>query len=346
MKNKKRSPIILLLPAFVVIVTIMFVANYRSRLVQELSGCKSAVKKVSTYGEQLIVISQENDVYTWNWNDLYGRPQIGSVNAQKAIAMSPGRVVWVPFARDDVLIMSNLRGDKELKRLPLGVGRKCKQIAASPNGKHAVIAFTIGGDSDRRIQLAAIDSDLTSIRPVETKTMEDGLRLNDVGISNDGTFIAAVGGSEMGWLLVAGANDKRMLWEHYVGDCNELNKVVFSPDGQMVYASEPGRTVYIFDIAAKKLVKRLVIDKHKVPANNPQTISSIAVSPDGHLLAAVSPPRSRVWVWDAKSGAVFIVINPSQYVVGDILFSPDSSQLATAELVGGSIKIWRLSDNP
>ena len=350
--RKRKSPVALFFLAFAAIAILMFIANYRSVLVHELPSPKGGAEKLSTYGEQLIAISLNNEIYSWVWDNLSERPQISTVKAQKAIAMSSDRLLLIPSAENDLLILSNLKGDKELGRLSLGGDKKCKFLQTSLNGKFAVAALApapvfrqedAGGDSDKQIQLVIIDPNLTSVRPVATKTIEQGLQLNDIGISNDGNLIAAVGGGDKGWLFVAGANDKQLLWEHYVEDCKELNKVVFSPDGKVVYASESGRRVYIFDITAEKLVKRLEMDKYKTPPNNPQTISCIAVSPDGRLLAAASSPASKVWIWDVKSGEKIAIIGTGQFSTCCIAFSPDSSFLAGANLGYDPVKIWRIS---
>ncbi len=350
--NKKKSPVVLFLLVFAAVAILMFIANYRSVLVHKLPNPKGGAEKLSTFGEQLIAISPNNEIYSWVWNNLSERPQISIVKAQKAVAMSSDRLLRILPGTDNLLVISNLKGDKELWQSSLGRNKKYKLLQASPNGRFAVAALApapvfrqedAGDGFDKRIQLVIIDADLNSIQPVETKTMEEGLELNDIGVSNDGSLIAAVGGGDKGWLFVASAKDKQLLWEHYVEDCNEFSKVVFSPDGQTVYASESGRRVYIFDITAKKLVKRLEMNKYKTPPNNPQTISCIAVSSDGHLLAAASSPASRVWIWDAKAGEKIVTIRTGQFSTCSMTFSPDSSFLAGANLRDDPIKVWRIS---
>jgi len=143
-------------------------------------------------------------------------------------------------------------------------------------------------------QLARIGSELMSISALITKDLEEGIKLNDIVISNDGLIIAAVGGNSNGYVLVANADSGQLQWKPHIQDCNELNRIVIPPDGKMVYASEPGRGVYVFDVSSQKITNRLEIDKHKTPKNNPQTISYITLSCDGHFLAAVSSPQSQV----------------------------------------------------
>jgi len=344
--NKKKNPTILFLLAFVAIVISMFIANYRSTRVQELNSPKSGVEKMSTFGEQLIVISRDNDIYVWDWNDLSNWTQIGAVEAQKVAAMSSDRLVWVPSGKNDVLVVSNLRGDKELKRLSLGMTRTCKWLQASSNGKYAIAGVEVADGSDGRIQLAVIEPDTSSISHVATKTLrQEELELQDIGISNDGASVAAVGGKDTGWILVADGHSKEILWEQTIANSSELNNVIFSPDGQTVYASESGRYMYVFESATGKLGNRLAMDKYKTPPNNPQTISCIAVSHDGRLLAAASAPNSKVWVWDVKSGTTIDVMVTGHFWTSGLSFSPDSSLLAIADLTTSPIKIWRVSEN-
>lgn len=342
--KKKKTPVLLFLLAFVVTLIVMFVANYRSTLVQELVGPRGGVDSLSTFGSQLIAISQNNDVYAWNWNNLSDWPQVGSVNAQKAAAMDSEHLVWVSTAGDE-LVLSNLKGDKEVKRLSLGYGKRCKFLKESPNGKYSVIALEADDYPVKSLQLAKIDCDFDSILPIEIKFLEKGLKLNDICISNDGTLVAAVGGKNEGWISVSEAKSNSVPWKHHLVDTNGLNNVVFSPDSKTLYASEQGRFVYAFDVTAKKVVKKFEISRYKTPANNPQTISCITVSCDGSLLAAASAPRSQVWIWNIKSGAKVLAKSTGQFSTSGISFSPDSALVAVADLTTSPIKIWRISES-
>jgi WD40 repeat protein len=345
MDKKKQKPILLFLFAFVAIVILTFIHNYRSTHVQEIYGPSAGVERLSTCDRQLVAISMDKEVYVWDWDDLSGRPQVGKIKAPKAAAMSSDRLVWVPSTTNNTVVVTNLKGDKELKRLPLPINRKCRLLKVSPNGQYAVAALEAGGLTDDVVKLVATDSDLTSILQVATKTIDDGLRLNDIGVSNDGSLIAVVGRKGGGWVLVADVQSRKILWERTIADVNELKNVVFSPDGQVVYASEPGRFAYAFEVVTGKLVKKFEMDKYKTPPNNPQTISCIVVSPDGRLLAVSTVPASRVFLWDTQTGKRLAVIHPDQFTVNGLAFSPDSLLLATGDLIGRvPMKVWRLSD--
>jgi len=294
---------------------------------------------------KLIAVSPDNEIFIWDWDDLSQEPQTGSVRAQMAAAMGGDHLLWIPPGIDDVLVVGNLKGDKELSRLSLGVDKKCKMLQTSQNGKYAVALLSVEGPGNQ-IQLVTIVTEPTDIRSVETKTIQEGLKLNNVGISNDGTIIAAVGGNETGYLLVVGANDKQLLWEQYVEDCNELDNVLISPDGKTVYASEPGRSVYVFNVTTRKLVKRLEMDKYKTTAKKPQTISCIALNNDGRLLAVVSSPMPRVWIFNVQSGEKISTMKIGNFPISSITFSPDSSLFAQAIAANQPIRIWKFSKSP
>ncbi len=55
--------------------------------------------------------------------------------------------------------------------------------------------------------------------------------------------------------------------------------------------------------------------------------------------------QSWVLLWDTQTGKRLMVIKPGQYTVNGLAFSPDSSLLATGDLIGRvPMKIWRLPD--
>lgn len=343
-EGKKKNPVILFLLAFVVIAIIMFAVNYPSKLEQELRAPESGVAKLSTVEGRLIAISREDEVYTWEWNDLSGWPEVVSIKSEEAAAASSGRVIWVPSDKRNVLVASDLKGGKEVKRVSLGSGGSCAALAASQNGRYLVAGSLIGKGIDRRMELAVTDSGLTSLGRVVKEKVAGELVLNGVAVSDDGAFAAAVGREGVGWILVGSAESGEILWERRIENSTELDNVIFSPDGEMVFASKSDRYVCVFARATGEIARELVIDKYKTPPNNPQTISCITISPDSRLLVAATVPASQVWIWDAKSGAKLSVVHPGQFTVSGVSFSPDSSLLATSDLLGRhTIKLWMIS---
>jgi WD40 repeat protein len=251
------------------------------------------------------------------------------------------RLLWVPAGSSNVLVVSNLKGDKELKRLPLEEVKGVKLLETSANGRYAVTALELYDAG--RIRLAVIDPNLTAVSEVVTETMEDKSKINSVSISNDGNFMAAAGTKGGGWIFVAETRSKKILWEQSVKSSVELNKVIFSPDGRWVYASEPGRYIYVFEAATGKTAKQFIMDKYEDSAvlNNMQTIGMLAASPDGRLFAATVEPGSTAWVWDIKTGEKITCFGGG-FTISGLAFSPDSSLLVTGILVRSNINIWNI----
>jgi WD40 repeat protein len=186
-----------------------------------------------------------------------------------------------------------------------------------------------------------IDPNLTAVSEVVTETMEDKSKINSVSISNDGNFMAAAGTKGGGWIFVAETRSKKILWEQSVKSSVELNKIIFSPDGRWVYASEPGRYIYVFETVSGKAAKQFVMDKYEAAPNNPQTIGMLAASPDGRLFAATVEPGSTAWVWDIKTGEKITCFGGG-FTISGLAFSPDSSLLVTGILVRSNINIWKI----
>jgi len=342
--KKSKSGVFLFFGALVIIFFIMIISDYRSDLMFEFPSPKKGVKQLVTLGNKLIAVSGENEIYVWDWSDLPAIYKTGMIEADKVNAVSGGNFIAVD-PRKNLLIVTSLRENKPLKQLLLPLGKRCTKLKVSPNGINTVIALQTSRSSDNDFQIAVTDNSLSTLSEVITKNKEDKLVLNDIAITNDGKYIVATGKSDAGWMLVADAGRKTVVWEKVIPDSAKLDLVTFSPDGQMIYASTSSRNVGIFKTATGELVKKLEIEKYKTPLNNPQTISCINISPDSRLLAVSSVPASKIWLWDAKTGERIAVIGPGQFTVISLAFSPDSSLLASGDLIGKvQIKVWSISD--
>ena len=121
-----------------------------------------------------------------------------------------------------------------------------------------------------------------------------------------------------------------------------LYKVEFSSDGVMLAGTDMSAVngkraavVKLYDIETGKHLKTL--------KQGTEWVSSIAFSPDGHLLASGSPSDGTVKLWDVDSGqntAVFTV-KPNGGNAMCVSFSPDGTKLAAAS--AERITLWEVS---
>jgi sugar lactone lactonase YvrE len=107
--------------------------------------------------------------------------------------------------------------------------------------------------------------------------------------------------------------------------------LAFSPDGKTLYQLGSNAKVYPLDVTTRQPGK--VWD----PGHTPFATTSLALSPDGKLLAA--GVFDYVRLWDAATGSLRTDVKFGAQRVGGVALSPDGKLLAT---VSGSVTLWDL----
>ncbi len=114
-----------------------------------------------------------------------------------------------------------------------------------------------------------------------------------------------------------------------LGEEGSIQDVAWSPDGfTLATTSYAGQSVTLFDVPTGRFLKRLAL------VNG--VGRSVAWSPDGRLIAAAH--RHRLGLIDPIRGVVRLSQTPMP--LQDGCWSPDGSQIATVDEVGG-IKFWK-----
>jgi WD40 repeat protein len=107
----------------------------------------------------------------------------------------------------------------------------------------------------------------------------------------------------------------------------EIESLAFSPDGQILVASDEGGTVFVWQAGNGNLVRKL-------------TGLEAIFSPDGKLLA-VRAENSPVQLWDVTNWVLMLTFESSDQV-SSIAFNPDGTLLAGG---GGKVlQFWRVKD--
>src|SRR3989338_2869790 len=127
------------------------------------------------------------------------------------------------------------------------------------------------------------------------------------------------------------------------------NKVFFSPDGKTLVALYPGLndpSIAVLDFATGNKIKTLSTKTFTNDLNPISASCSIALSPDGNLLAAGCTPRwsevGHVALWDIKTGDRIKELHRNQdnhSPVYSVTFSPDGKLLAAGSY-DYSIILW------
>jgi WD40 repeat protein len=114
-------------------------------------------------------------------------------------------------------------------------------------------------------------------------------------------------------------------------------QIAISKDGSMVAVSNDATShILIFDVASKKQVSEL--KGHRENSNGMLSVTGIAFSPDGKLIATTSYDKS-VRVWDTASGKQLAIFEAVGKGPCGVAWSPDQTLIATADL-SGMLSLW------
>ncbi|MCD4832123.1 MAG: WD40 repeat domain-containing protein [Anaerohalosphaeraceae bacterium] len=340
--NAKKRKIIFAVVIVVIILVVMFFSQSKSKLVRQLRGPAAGVSAVFTSADKLVVISRANEAYTWDWNDLKKWPTVAKLNAKILCPMAVDKIVYVPNNKPNVIMVMDLKGEKQIRKITLPFGYNCKMVAPSADCSHIAILLT---QKDKN-KLAFIGPEL-KLSEMFLVTDKD-FDIFQIAISNDGKHIAACGQKEGGGWFSVIDTDSRDAWGKssiaHNKNFKHYDKLTFSSDSKKLFVSEKVRFIQIYDIESTNLKKTFEIPEYPPVPQKDQIISSIDVSPDGLMLAASTEPVQKLYIWSVETGEKRGESRLPGPVVGDIAFSPASDMIATSILVRSTISVWKTLD--
>lgn len=119
------------------------------------------------------------------------------------------------------------------------------------------------------------------------------------------------------------------------GNSRAVRSLAFTPDGQFLVSGGASRTIKIWDVKTRSLVRTLTSS----PA---QDIITVALSSDGQTLASGSLEGS-VQLWNWSTGKLLHTLSGHSDVVKSVAFSPNGQILASGS-GDKMIHLWNVSD--
>lgn len=221
-----------------------------------------------------------------------------------------------------------------------------------PEGKVAVISAFLNG---------VAFWDVASEKRIRSWTWNKEEEVVSVAVSPDGAAIAVVTfshihandpkGSHRAFVIHlwdVKANKERLAIrdpEKYRGIPGDIgfgvkDVPVFSPDGKVLATTTRQPTIRLWDVASGKELRKL--EGHQ------DTVSCVAFSPDGRLLASGASGCDpgevdrRILIWDVQTGEKVGTLDGHEKSVLSVAFSPDGWLLASSS-EDDTIRIWELA---
>jgi WD40 repeat protein len=128
--------------------------------------------------------------------------------------------------------------------------------------------------------------------------------------------------------------DSQQLLYALKGHSGSIQKISFSPDGQMFATASADKTIKLWRSSDRMLIKTLT--------GHTKTVFDVKFSPDGKTIATASADNT-VKLWNSSNGSEITTLMGHKDSVYSVNFSPDGKILASAG-ADRKIRIWGLED--
>jgi WD40 repeat protein len=297
-------------------------------LERKLTGHKSWVNSVdvSPDGKWAVSGSDDKTVKIWDLKTGECRATLkGHSDEVNCVAIMPDGKRVLSSSKDQTIRIWGM-SIEHAKRVLTGHKSNVRSVASVADGRQ-LLSGGAGGDNSIRLW------DTNSGECL--KTIKAGHSVMAASVSLDGRR-AVIGGHE----------GKMTLWDIVSGEritalkSHPLSSLVWAvkmtTDGRYAFSGSNDHTVKVWDLETGTCVGTL--EGHQ------SDVHSVAISPDGTLIASTGFQDNMVRLWDWRSGACLKVIKQESYWAPiSVAFIPDGSRLVVGATDGG-IYVYRLTN--
>jgi len=298
----------------------------------------SAWQQVEISGKTTVKFLGNGSIRLWDASgklvrSLQGPAEEMSLNQTWSVAISPDNSL--------VAASTNVNGPSVIWLWETTTGTLLRTLTA-PKGLRRVIF-----SPDGRLVAAACDDGAVHLwttatgLPIPSLTYPSSYILSSVAFSPDGHTLASVG---FGWKnSIRLWNEAPPSWklEQILrgGPPGYTEAVAFSPDGVTLATGHASGDLLLWDFKRHTIVRSMRHDGAKYG------VTTVAFSPDGHLLASTGGSELRLW--DPGSGKLLTRVDiseknaPMSAYAGFVAFHPRGGLLATT-FSGDVIRVWKL----
>lgn len=279
-------------------------------------------------GGKLISAGGDAKVGVWPLKQYQTRPQQQLLKEHEqdvvALDISPDGQLFASGGYDGRVVLWNTAQVHPIKLLKTSSNSKVFALAFDRTSN-----YLAAGDGGGKVYLWQKTKDFS--RPQELS--HDGKAVYSLSFSPDGQQLAT---ADSGGIIKLWTPDGKLEAELNHGP--SVLSLVFTRDGKQLISAGFNGSLKVWDLATGTATS---LDGPK------DRINQVAISPNGHLLAAASQDKT-VTIWQRQSRqesfALLTTLTAHTAPVFRVKFSPDNRFLVTAG-AGGQLNLWSIEDN-